>query len=127
MLIVFTQDEVQRLIQNFSKKKIKVGFPGENQLTLKLSGVKLHLFLSEVRPKKVTFIYKLNSLVNFILEKFLDLDKPGILWDKEVNTITIDLNQFLRDEKVKNFFLKQLLVDDSKMVMDFDLAEPPNE
>lgn len=123
MLIVFTQDEVQRLIQNFSKKKIKVDFLVENQLTLKLSGVKLHLFLTEVRPKRVTFIYKMNSVVNFILDKFLDLDKPGILWDKEADTIGIDLNQFLKDEKMSDFFLRQLLIDESKMILDFDLAE----
>lgn len=123
MLIVFTQDEVQRLIQNFSKKKIKVDFLVENQLTLKLSGVKLHLFLTEVRPKRVTFIYKMNSVVNFILDKFFDLDKPGILWDKEADTIGIDLNQFLKDERMSDFFLRQLLIDESKMILDFDLAE----
>ena len=124
MLLVFTQDEVQRLIQNFSKKKIKVDFPGENQLTLRHSGVKLHLFLTEVRPKGVTFIYKMNSVVNFILDKFLDLDKPGILWDKEADTIGIDLNQFLKDEKMSDFFLRQLLIDETKMIVAFDLAEP---
>ncbi|MHA7130189.1 hypothetical protein [Algoriphagus namhaensis] len=122
MLLVLTQEETQQLIQNQSKKKIKVDFPGENQLTLKYSGVKVNLFLSEVRPKQVTFIYKVNSVVNFLLDKFLNLDKPGIFWDKEADTITLDLKQIGRGEQLDPVYLKQMLIDDGKLILDFDLV-----
>ncbi len=123
MLLVFTSKEVERIIGNFSNKRPKIEFLEKNQLKIKISGITISLFLHEVKPKKLSFIYKMNSLVNFFTEKFMNLDKPGITWDKKADLISIDLEQLIQDEKLSGFFIKQLLFDTGKMILDFDLNE----
>lgn len=123
MLLVLASDELQGLIQNFSKRKIKVEYLSDNQLKLKFSGMTVSLFLSEVRPKSVSFIYKMNSFVSFLLEKVVAIDRPGITLDKEENKIELDLNQILKGEKAQAFYLKRFLMDDGKIIIDFQLEE----
>ncbi|MDN3205583.1 hypothetical protein [Algoriphagus sediminis] len=127
MLLVITQGELENLIRNFSKKKIRIEFLGENQLKLKTSGVSLLLFLVEVKPRQVSFAYKMNTVVNFFVEKFLKLDKPGISWDRDQLQIKIDLDQVFLDDKSKDIYLRQLVMDEEKMIIDFYLAQPNPE
>lgn len=123
MLLVFTSDELERIVENYSTKRPKIEFLGDNQLKLKISGMSISLFLKEVKPRKLSFIYKMGSIVNFFVEKFVDFDKPGIIWDKEFEQITIDFDQLIQDEKLDGFYIRQLLFDTGKMVLDFDLKE----
>jgi hypothetical protein len=123
MLLVFTSKEVERIIGNFSNKRPKIEFLGDNKLKIKISGISISLFLQDVKPKKLSFLYKMNSIVNFFTGKFMNLDKPGIIWDKKSDLISIDLEQFVQEDKLRGFFIRQLLFDTEKMILDFDLKE----
>ncbi len=121
MLLVFTSEELERLAQNFSTKRPRIEFLGKNQLKVKMSKVGLTLFLEKVQPRKISFLYKMNSIVNFFAEKFVKLDKPGIHWDKESNRIELDLDLLLQDEKLKHFHLRQLIIDEEKLIIELEV------
>ncbi|MEN2281405.1 hypothetical protein AAGF08_04640 [Algoriphagus sp. SE2] len=123
MLLVFTSEELEKILRNFSPKSINVEFLGRNQLKLKKSGVSISLFLNKVEPRKISFIYKMGSVVNFLVDKFVNLDKPGIILDKESKQLDVDLDQLIQDEKLKGFYIRQLIFDTEKMIVDFDLKE----
>jgi len=120
MLLVFTADELERLAGNFSSKKLLIEFLGSNQLKIKVSQISIKLTLEDVQPRKLVFKYKLNSVINFFAERFVNLDKPGLTWDKESNQIQLDLDQLPRDNKLKDFFIRQFIIDEQKMIIDFD-------
>lgn len=123
MLLVFTSEELERIIENFSSKSVKIEFLGDNQLKLKKSGMSISLFLNEVKSKKLSFIYKTSSIVNFLVNKFVNLEKPGIIWNRDSKLIDIDLDQLIQDDKLKGFYIRQLIFDTDKMIIDFDLKE----
>lgn len=123
MILVFTSDELERIARKFSAKKPSVEFPGNNQLKIKVSGMNIKLLLEEVQPRKLTFSYRLNAFVNFFAERFVRLDKPGLIWEKEFNRIHLDFDQMPQDEKTKDFFFKQLIIDEHKFIVDFDLYQ----
>lgn len=123
MLLVFTSEELERIVVKYSTKRPKIEFLGENQLRIKISGMRISLFLREVLPRKISFIYKMGSIVNFFAEKFVNLSKPGIMWDKESKLINIDLDLLDQDVKLSDFYIRQLIFDTKKMVIDFDLKD----
>ena len=123
MLLVFTSKELERIVEEFSKKSPKIEFLGNNRVKIKQSGISISLFLTEVRPRQLTFLYKMSSVVHFFVGKFVELDRPGINWNKEENKISLDLDQLVQDKKLENFYIRQLLFDTEKMVVDFDLKE----
>lgn len=123
MLLVFTSEELERLVVNFSAKKPSIEFIGNNQLKVKVSQVSVKLSLEEVQPRRLTFSYKLNAFVNFFADRFVNFDKPGIIWDKESDRIHIDFDQMPQGEKLNNFFLRQMIIDNQKMIIDFDLYQ----
>jgi hypothetical protein len=123
MLLVFTSDELERLAGNFSAKKPSIEFLGDNQLKVKISKVSIKLSLEEVQPRRLTFSYKMNAVVNFFADRFVSLNKPGIIWDKESDRIHIDFDRMHQEEKLKNFFLRQLIIDNQKMIVEFDLYQ----
>ncbi|MBB6324672.1 hypothetical protein FHS59_000287 [Algoriphagus iocasae] len=123
MLLVFTSKELERIVEEFSKKSPKIEFLGGNRVKIKQSGISISLFLTEVRPRQLTFLYKMSSVVHFFVGKFVELDRPGIIWNKEENKISLDLDQLVQDKKLENFYIRQLLFDTEKMVVDFDLKE----
>lgn len=123
MLLVFTSKELERIIEEFSKKSPKIEFLGDNRVKIKQSGISISLILTEVQPRQLTFLYKMSSVVHFFVGKFVELDRPGIKWNKEENKISLDLDQLVQDKKLENFYIRQLLFDTEKMVVDFDLKE----
>ncbi|MBN3582765.1 hypothetical protein JYB64_10255 [Algoriphagus aestuarii] len=123
MLLVFTSNELERIVEEFSKKSPKIDFLGNNRVKIKQSGISITLFLTEVQPRKLIFLYKMSSVVHFFVRKFVDLDRPGISWNQKENKITLDLDQLIQDKKLENFYIRQLLFDMEKMVVDFDLKE----
>ena len=123
MLLVFTSQELEKLIKKFSSKSPEIQFLGENRIKLKMSGVKITLFLNEVSPRQVSFVYKMGAIVNFLAEKFIKLDKPGIIWDKESSLILIDLDQMDLKGPLQDFYINQLIFDEKKMILDFDMKE----
>ena len=123
MLLVFTSQELEKLIKKFSSKSPEIQFLGENRIKLKMSGVKITLFLNEVSPRQVSFVYKMGAIVNFLAEKFIKLDKPGIIWDKESSLILIDLDQMDLKGPLQDFYINQLIFDEKKMILEFDIKE----
>jgi hypothetical protein len=123
MLLVFTSDELERLAEKFSGKKLEIEFLGTNQFKVKASNVSVKIFLEEVQPRRLTFSYKMNAVVNFFAERFVNLDKPGIIWDKQSDKFHLDFDQMPQDEKTKDFYIKQMIIDDQKMIIDFDLYQ----
>lgn len=123
MLLVLTSEELERLARRFSAKKLSIDFLGQNQLKVKVSRVSIKLLLEEVEPRKITFSYHMNAIINFFAARFVDLDKPGLTWDKEFSKIHLDFDQMPEDDKTKDFFLRQLIIDDQKMIIDFDLYQ----
>jgi len=123
MLLVLKSEELERIVENYSTKRPKIEFQGENQLSIKISGMSISLYLKEVMPRRISFIYKMGSIVNFFVEKFVNLDKPGIIWDKESTSITIDFDQLIQDDKLNGFYIRNLLFDKGKMVLDFNIKE----
>ena len=123
MLLVFTSQELEKLIKKFSSKSPEIQFLGENRIKLKMSGVKITLFLNEVSPRQVSFVYKMGAIVNFLAEKFIKLDKPGIIWDKESSQIQIDLDQIDQKGLLQDFYIRQLIFDEKKMILEFDIKE----
>lgn len=123
MLLVFTSDELERLAEKFSAKKTSITFLGKNQLRVKASSVGITLFLEEVQPRRLTFSYKMNLIIKFFTDLFITLDKPGLIWDKEGDKFHLDFDQMPQDDKIKDFFIKQLIIDDQKMIIDFDFYE----
>ncbi|WP_296702293.1 hypothetical protein [Algoriphagus sp.] len=123
MLLVFTSEELERIIEKYSSKSVKIEFLGDNRLKLKKSGMSISLFLNDVKPRKLSFIYKMGSIVNFLVDKFLSFEKSGIIWNKETKQIDIDLDQLIQDEKLNGFYIRQLILDTEKMILDFDLKE----
>lgn len=124
MLLVLSSDELERLVKKYSAKSPKIEFLGDNSFKIKISGISISLFLEKVLPRKLSFIYKMNSVVNFFVEKFLDLEKPGILWDKEEERIELDFDQLISKDKIEDFNIHQLLIDQDKMILDFELKDP---
>jgi len=120
MLLVFTADELERLVGNLPFKKLSIEFLGSNQLKIKVSRISIKLTLEDVHPRKLVFSYKMNSVINFFAERFVNLNKPGLIWNKESNQIQLDLDQMLQENKLKEFFIRQLIIDDQKMIIDFD-------
>lgn len=88
-----------------------------------MSGVKITLFLNEVSPRQVSFVYKMGAIVNFLAEKFIKMDKPGIVWDKESSQIRIDLDQIDQKGLLQDFYIRQLIFDEKKMILEFDIKE----
>jgi len=123
MLLVFTSDELERLVKKFSAKKPRIEFVGGNQLKVKVSQVSIKLLLEEVRPRRLTFSYKMNALIHFFAERFMHLDKPGLIWEKELYRIHLDLDKMPQDDKTKDFFFKQMIIDEQKLIVDFDLYQ----
>jgi hypothetical protein len=123
MLLVFTSDELERLAKRFSAKKFSIEFIGGNQLKVKVSPLSIKLLLEEVQPRRLTFSYKMNALISFFAERFMHLDKPGLIWDKESDRIHLDLDKMPQDDKTKDFFIRQLIIDDQKMIIEFDLYQ----
>lgn len=125
MLLVLSREELERLVTKYSTKRPKIEFLGENSLKIKISGVSISLFLEEVLPRKLSFIYKMSSFVNFFVDKFVNLEKPGIVLDKESARISIDFEQLVQDKNLAQFYIKQLLIDTEKLVLSFDMSEMP--
>jgi len=123
MILVFTADELERLAGNFSAKKPSIEFLGDNQLKVKVAQVSIKLALKEVQPRRLIFTYKMNAVINFFADRFVNFNKPGINLDKESDQIHIDFDQMPQPEKLANFFLRQLIIDDQKMIIDFDIFE----
>lgn len=123
MLLVFTSDELERLARRFSAKKPSIEFLGTNRLRVKVSRLNIKLFLEDVQPRRLTFSYKMNAFVNFFAERFVKFEKPGLIWEKETNLIHLDLDQMPQDDKTKDFFIRQLIIDDQKMIIEFDLYQ----
>jgi hypothetical protein len=124
MLLVFTSDELERLAEKFSAKKPSIEFLGNNQVRVKASSVSIKLFLEEVQPRRLTFSYKMNVIIKFFAEQFISLDKPGLIWEKEADRFHLDFDQMPQDDKIKDFFIKQMIIDDQKMIIDFDFYQP---
>ncbi len=122
MLLVFTSEELERLVENFSGKRIKIEMAGDNKLKVSKSLVNVSLFLEKVEPKKISMLYKMNSITNFFANRFVKLAQPGIQWDKEENRLEINLDELIPDEKLKNFYIRQLLITDQKMIIEFDIS-----
>ena len=127
MLLVFTADELERLAGNILAKKPTFEFLGANQLKVKISRISVKLLLKDVQPRKLTFSYKINAFINFFAERLINLNKPGLIWDKELSLIHFDLDQIPQDEKFKNLFLRQLIIDDQKMIIDFDQIQKADD
>lgn len=125
MLLVLSPEELEKLVTKYSTKRPKIEFLGENSLKIKISGISISLFLEEVLPKKLSFIYKMSSLVNFFVNKFVNLNNPGIVWDKESEKISIDFEELIQDKNLAQFYIKQFIIDAEKMVLSFDLNEIP--
>ncbi|MBN7815269.1 hypothetical protein [Algoriphagus pacificus] len=123
MLLVFTSQELEKLVKKFSSKSPEIQFLGENRIKLKMSGVKITLFLNEVSPRQVSFVYKMGAIVNFLAEKFIKLDKPGIFWNKESSLILIDLDHMDLKGPLQDFYIRQLIFDEKKMILEFDMKE----
>lgn len=121
MLLIFTSDELERIVASYSSKAPKIEFLEENHLKIKISGMSVSLFLEDVQPRKISFIYKMSPMVNFFVDKFVNFDKPGIIWDKESGRISIDFAQLIQDKNINQFYIKQLLFDKEKMVLSFDM------
>ena len=83
----------------------------------------IRLSLEEVLPRGLVFSYKLNAIVNFLAEQFVNLKIPGVLWDKKTDRIHIDFDQIPQKEKLKDFVLRQLILDDQKIIVDFELNQ----
>ncbi len=120
MLLVFTADELERLAGNFSAKKPLIEFLGANQFSVKISRISIRLSLLEVQPRKLRFSYKMNAFIHFFAERLVNLNKPGLNWDKKSNVIELNFDQMPQDEKLKDFFLRQMIIDEEKMIIDFD-------
>jgi hypothetical protein len=123
MLLIFTSDELERLAWNFSAEKPRIEFIGDNQLKLKVSQVSIKLLLEEVQPRRLTFSYRMNALISFFAERFMHLDKPGLVWEKELDRIHLDFDKMPQDDKIKDFFLRQMIIDEQKLIIDFDLYQ----
>ncbi len=123
MLLVFTSDELERLVNFFLAKKPRIEFIGDNQLKVKVSQVSITLLLEEVQPRRLTFSYKMNALISFFAEKFMHLNKPGLVWEKELDRIHLDFDKMPQDDKIKDFFLRQMIIDEQKLIIDFDLYQ----
>jgi hypothetical protein len=123
MLLVFTSDELERLARRFSAKKPSIEFLGNNQLKIKVSRMNIKLLLEEVQPRRLTFSYKMNALIHFFAERFMNLDKPGLIWEKGLDRIHLDFDQMPQDDKTKDFFFRQLIIDEQKLIVDFDLFQ----
>ena len=123
MLLVITSEELERLIDKFSAKRLSIELLGANQLKVKVSQVSIRLSLEEVLPRGLVFSYKLNAIVNFLAEQFVNLKIPGVLWDKKTDRIHIDFDQIPQKEKLKDFVLRQLILDDQKIIVDFELNQ----
>ena len=93
MLLVFTSDELERLAKRFSAKKPSIEFLGTNRLRVKVSSVNIKLFLEDVQPRRLTFSYKINAFINFFAERFVKFDKPGLVWEKELDRIHLDFDK----------------------------------
>lgn len=126
MLLVLSPEELEKLVTKYSTKRPKIEFLGENSLKIKISGISISLFLEEVLPKKLSFIYKMSSLVNFFVNKFVNLNNPGIVWDKESEKISFDFEELIQDKNLAQFYIKQFIIDTEKMVLSFDLNEIPD-
>jgi hypothetical protein len=50
----------------------------------------------------------------------VNLNKPGLIWNKEFNQIQLDLDQMTQENQLKNFFIRQLIIDEQKMIIEFD-------
>jgi hypothetical protein len=123
MLLVFTSDELERLAKRFSAKKPSIEFLGTNRLRVKASSVNIKLFLEDVQPRRLTFSYKINAFINFFAERFVKFERPGLIWEKETNLIHLDLDQMPQDDKTKDFFFRQIIIDEQKLIVDFDLYQ----
>jgi len=127
MLLVFTSDELERLAKRFSARKLSIEFIGGNQLKVKVSQLSIKLLLEEVQPRRLTFSFKMNALISFFADRFIHLEKPGLIWDKESDRIHLDFDKMPQDDKTKDFFIRQLIIDDKKMIIEFDLYQKPEK
>lgn len=121
MLLVFTSDELERLAKKFSAKKTSIEFLGNNQFKIKVSQFNIKILLEDVQPRKLTFSYKMNALISFFVERFMNLKKPGLIWEKEADRIHLDFDQMLQNNKTIKFFFKQITIDKQKLTIDFDV------
>ncbi len=123
MPLVFTSDELERLAKIFLTKKPRVEFIGDNQLKVNVSQLSITLLLEEVQPRRLTFSYKMNALISFFAEKFRHLNKPGLVWEKELDRIHLYFDKMPQDDKIKDFFLRQMIIDEQKLIIDFDFYQ----
>lgn len=89
MRIDLTALELEKLIEVFGRKKVKIEFLEADKFKVSVSLISITLFIHEVLPMRLTFMYKMNGLIHFIGSKLIDLEQEGIEWDKKEKIITI--------------------------------------
>lgn len=107
MKIELTALELEKLIEVFGRKKVKIDLLEEDRFKISVSLISITLFIHEVLPTQLTFFYKMNGLIHFIGSKLINLDQEGIDWDKKEKKITV--NPFKLgppNPALQNFYIK---------------------
>ncbi len=118
MRIELTALELEKLIEVFGQKKVKIEFLDTDKIKVSVSLISITLFIHEVLPLRLTLFYQMNGLVHFIGSRLINLDREGIEWNKKEKSITVyPFSLGPPNPALETFYLKSLNSSSEKLSM----------
>jgi hypothetical protein len=118
MELVLTEKELQFLIDNYSKKDVKIDITGINQFTIVTPKVSIPCEIIGVFKKSINIQYEMGYVKHLLAKSFVKLDIAGLTWnqdDKQIEIRPFELLDFLKKPEFKNFYINGFSVTPEKI------------
>jgi len=124
MELNLSEKEIQYLIENYSKKDIKINITGINQFTIINPKVDIPCEIIGVTKKSIIIQYEMGYLKHLLAKSFVKFDVPGLNWsqeDKQIEVRPFELLDLLKKPEFKDFHINGFSVVPGKIRLDLGI------
>lgn len=106
MELILTEKEIHYLIDNYSKKDIKINITGINRFTIITPKASIPCEIIGVGKKSIDIQYEMGFFKHLLAKSFIKLNIAGLTWNQDIKQIEIrpfELIDILKKPEFRNF------------------------
>jgi hypothetical protein len=129
MEIKLSESELQFLAQKYGGTAPKFEFTASNRFTIFHPKATVNCEIIEFTRRSILIQYKLGFFKNLFFSWFVNLEIPGVSWNKKENLVTIDPFHFLPEKEriaTEDFGIQEFYLEPGLLLIRLDIMGAPN-
>ncbi len=124
MELILTPKEIHYLIENYSKKDVKINFTGINRFTVRTPKATIPCEIIGVNKKSIDIQYEMGFFKHFLAKSLIKLDVAGLTWNQDIKQIEIrpfELIDILKKPEFRNFSINGFSVTPERIRLELEI------